>query len=384
MSKFVELSHVESQQPPVVVSHDELSVEELARLHFERCDFKKAEAHYKRLEESYFQKKDFQKYLMVVNRLLRIYAETENQQGIDDYKEKLQALVLKEKVKLDSRTYYTLGLCAAYKGQQKVALEYLEKSLAQALALDDKESICYAINGIALVYYYLGRYEDALKEIYNLQVFFQVMPLPDLKMTSQMLNGHILRRMGKYEQALDIFWKCYEELKTSKNLYLHISLLVSFGNTYFDMGSKDLARMYLLLAKKSADPENLSFMLKKIDHQLEKLGAGQTEEYDLIFDTTSKSVKEKNKGLIDFGNQFILLDLMRLFMREPGEVFSKEMIVEKIWRQSYDPRVHDNKLYVTIKRLRKMIEPDFGRPKYIFRAKNGYFLNKNVKVLIQK
>jgi DNA-binding winged helix-turn-helix (wHTH) protein len=60
------------------------------------------------------------------------------------------------------------------------------------------------------------------------------------------------------------------------------------------------------------------------------------------------------------------------------------MIVEKIWKQSYDPGVHDNKLYVTIKRLRKMIEPDFEKPKYIFRAKNGYYLNKNARVLLQK
>jgi DNA-binding response OmpR family regulator len=71
-------------------------------------------------------------------------------------------------------------------------------------------------------------------------------------------------------------------------------------------------------------------------------------------------------------------------MKTPGEVYAKEIIVEKIWKQTYDPSVHDNKLYVTIKRLRKMIEPDFGKPKYIFRAKNGYFLNKNVKVLLQR
>lgn len=360
------------------------SLVEFGRLHYERCDFKKAEAFYRKAEDSYFEDKNFTQYLVVINRLLRIYAESDNQQGIDSCKEKLQALVLKEKVKLDSRTYYSLGLCAAYKGQHKVSLEYLEKSLALALAQDDKESICFAVNGIALIYYYLGRYEDALKEIYNLQVFFQVMPLPDLKMTSQMLNGHILRKLGKHEQALEIFWSCYEELKLAKNLYLNINLLVSFGNTYFDMGSKDLARMYLSLAKKSIDPENLVFLSKKIDFQLEKLGAVSSDEHDLVFDMTNKSVKEKNKGVIDFGNQFILLDLLRLFMREPGEVYSKEMIVEKIWRQSYDPRIHDNKLYVTIKRLRKLIEPDFGRPKYVFRAKNGYFLNKNVKVLIQK
>jgi tetratricopeptide (TPR) repeat protein len=343
-----------------------------------------AEQKLKEAEEAFYHAKDFHGYLRVINRLFRIFAEMENHKAIEEYKEKLQNLVLKEKVRLDSRTYYTLGLCASYRGDHKMALEYLEKSLAQALANDEKENICFAINGIAIVYFQLKRYEDALKEIYNLQVFFQVLDLPDIKMTSQILNGHILRYMGKPDQALDIFWKSYEELKTQKNLYLHLTLLYAFGCTYLDMGSKDLARMYLTLARRSADPDNLKYLTRKLDEKIEEAGGSKSDDYDLVFDAVNKAVTERSKGKVDFKNQFILLDLLRLFMKTPGEVYGKEMIVEKIWKQTYDPSVHDNKLYVTIKRLRKMIEPDFGKPKYIFRAKNGYFLNKNVKVLLQK
>jgi DNA-binding response OmpR family regulator len=67
-------------------------------------------------------------------------------------------------------------------------------------------------------------------------------------------------------------------------------------------------------------------------------------------------------------------------MKHPGETFSKEIIVKKIWNQDYSPAMHDNKIYVTIKRLRKMIEPDINKPKYIFRAKNGYYFNKISRV----
>ena len=85
-------------------------------------------------------------------------------------------------------------------------------------------------------------------------------------------------------------------------------------------------------------------------------------------------------GKIDFKNQFILLDLLKLFISNQGQIFSKEYLVEHVWKQNYDPEVHDNKIYVTIKRLRKMIEPDYDKPKYIFRAKNGYYLSKSAKV----
>ncbi len=360
------------------------SLTEVGKLYADRCDFKTAEGFFTRAADGYLSKKDFANYLRCINRLLTLYAEMENHSAIDGLKEKLQELMQKEKVSLDSRTYYSLGLCASYKGQHKTALEYLEKSLALALAADDKESICYAISGISIIYTALGRFEDALKEIYNLQVFFQVLPMPELRLSSQIMNGHILREMGKYEQALEIFWKCYEELRDQKNLYYFILLLYAMGVTYLESGDHDLARMYLMLAKSSADPENLRYFTGKVEKQLAEIGAVKLVDYDLVFDAVNKQITEKKRGKVDFKNQFILLDLLRLFMKTPGEVHSKETIVEKIWKQSYDPRVHDNKLYVTIKRLRKMIEPDFDKPKYIFRAKNGYYLNKNARVLLQK
>ena len=78
------------------------------------------------------------------------------------------------------------------------------------------------------------------------------------------------------------------------------------------------------------------------------------------------------------------MDMLKLFLKHPGEVYSKEALVKAVWKQEYDPRVHDNKIYVTIKRLRQLIEPDFDKPKYIFRAKNGYYLNKNTRVLFEQ
>ena len=96
----------------------------------------------------------------------------------------------------------------------------------------------------------------------------------------------------------------------------------------------------------------------------------------------SHAVTEKTKGKIDFKNQFILLEMLKLFLAHPGRVFSKEEFIETVWKQSYNPSVHDNKIYVTIKRLRKVIEPDYNKPKYLFLAKNGYYFSKDVHIQI--
>lgn len=357
---------------------------ELGKLYYERCDFAVAIDKFKEAAEGYFQEQNFEQYLKCQNYLLRMFAEREESENIRVTKERLQDLVLKEGFELNAKTYYTLGICASYKGQLDVALDYFQKSLAIALAADNKHDICYAISGLAVTYYSLDRLSEALKEIYNLQVFFQVMTLRDLKLASQMLNGHILRKMKKYEQALEIFWECYELLRAEKNMFIYLSLLYGMALTYKESGETDMARMYLKLAKKSADPDNLKYLSRHIDVQLGELGVTSSDDYDLIFDAVTNSVVERKKGRVDFKNQFILLDMLRLFMKQPGAVYSKEHLVKQVWRQEYDPTVHDNKIYVTIKRLRKLIEPDYDKPRYIFRAKNGYYLNKNTKILIDQ
>ncbi len=357
---------------------------EIGKIYAERCDLKEAFQVYLRASELALKEKNYAVYLKAISQLLRIHAERDENSEIEKIKEQLQELSSTQGFELDSKTLYTLGLCASYRGQNKTALEYLEKALAMALANDDKENVCYAIAGISIVYFGLKRYDDALKEIYNLQVFFQVMPLPDIRISTLILNGHVLRELGKYDQALEIFWRCYDELKTQKNLYLYLYLLFALGITYKQAGQDAVGEMYLVLARRTVDRDNLPMLAKRIDKRLGQAPTMKLSEYDLVFDTLNKQVTEKKKGKVDFNNQFILLDLLRMFVKAPGEVFSKENIVEIVWKQNYDPTVHDNKLYVTIKRLRKLIEPDYEKPKYIFRAKNGYYLNKNARVLIQK
>lgn len=363
--------------------HSTDSLFELGKLYYERCDFGVAAERLKAAAEGFFQEKNFDRYLKCQNMLLRIYVEREEAENIRVTKERLQDLVLKEGFELSAKTYYTLGVCAQYKLQHDLAVDYFQKSLSIALATDNKEDTCYAIYALALTYYGLGRYQEALKEIYNLQIFFQVLDLPDLKFTSLQLNGLIYRKLKKYDQALEIFWECYDLLRSEKNLMMYVVLLRSLGVTYKDMGEFDMARLYLKLAKKSVDPENLRYVAKNIDIQLEELGETGRDDFDLVFDSITNSVTEKKKGRIDFKNQFILLDMLRLFMKQPGVVYSKEHLVKHVWKQEYDPVVHDNKIYVTIKRLRKLIEPDYDKPKYIFRAKNGYYLNKSAKILVQ-
>ncbi|WP_246845176.1 winged helix-turn-helix domain-containing protein [Bdellovibrio sp. NC01] len=317
-----------------------------------------------------------------MNLLLRIFAEREQFEDINSTKEKLQDLVLKEGFELNSKTYYTLAVCASYKGQLDTAMDYLQKALAIALASDSKEDICHAIFGLAMCYSHpkIGRQSDALKEIYNLQVFFQVYQMPELQASSLLLNADILKQMKKYDETIEILWRAYDIIRETRNVVMSNVLMGALADTYFEIGDKDMARTYITLALRSIDQENHRRTARMAKTLADKIGGETQSNFDLIFDEANHAVIEKKIGRIDFKNQFILLDLLRLFVTNQGQIYSKEFLVENVWKQPYDPAIHDNKIYVTIKRLRKLIEPDYEKPKYIFRAKNGYYMNKAARV----
>ena len=357
---------------------------EVGRLHGELGDFPVAIEKLKEASKLYAEIKDHRQFMKCETMCMRMYVEMEDEEAVRGIKAQLDAYVAREGVELISITYYTLALCESYQGQQTKAQELLEKALEIALKDNSKEDMCYAIHGLAVVYSLMGRTEDALKELYNLKVFFQVLKIPELEISAQILNGYLLIDMRKYDEALNIFWATLEELRTRRNLYSYASLLVAIGYAYMEQGDADMATVHLKLAYRMCDPKSWVNLTRRINELLQKLSGKSEVNFDLVFSAASNAVFERKKGKIDFKNQFILMDMLKLFLKNPGEVYSKESLVKAVWKQEYDPRVHDNKIYVTIKRLRQLIEPDFDKPKYIYRAKNGYYLNRNAKVSFEQ
>ncbi len=353
---------------------------EIGQLYAQTGKIDLAILHFEKASKDFLQKRDFESYFDCQNKLLEIFGESGKFDRIDEIKEEIQSLVLKEGIEFTAKTYSTLGICSIYKNNLELAMDYFQKSLALALSQDSKEEMCFGIFGLSLCYFHQNKFEDASRELYNLKVFFEVIDLPELKVKSQILNAEVLIQMNQYDQAIHYFWESYEELKKGQDIFLLVSCLFGIGLAYYKSGNQDLAKLYLQMAKRSAHPRYFQKINKRLDEMLAQLGASLEQEFDLIFHMQRNYLVERKKGKIDFNNQFILLELLHLFLKQPGKIYTKEELVQRIWNQDYNPSVHDNKVYVTIKRLRRLIEPDFNKPMYIFRAKNGYYLNKRVRV----
>lgn len=353
---------------------------EIGVLYCDRGDYQLALPNLEQASKIFLEEQNYDKYLLALKYILRIHAERGEQEQITAIKEHLHDLIIRQGIELSSKIYCSLGSCSVLKGQPDNASEYYKKALELGLKDNNQEDMCNAILGLSITYRLQGKYEEALKEIYNLNIFLQLLNSTELKIASANANARILMDMKKYEQALDVLWMAYEEIKHTKQLYTALGILINIGTCLFELGQKDAAKIYFSLAHKSIDPVNNKAYSAYTEKYLKALNAGATSEVDMVFDLDNHAIIEKSLGKIDFKNQFILLDLLKLFISNQGQIFSKEYLVEHVWKQNYDPEVHDNKIYVTIKRLRKMIEPDYDKPKYIFRAKNGYYLSKNAKV----
>ena len=352
----------------------------LGKLYYEKTDFHLALPVLHETAESYYNQSDIPSYLKSINCLLSIYNEQKNVEPIREIQKKLQHIQLEKHISSIPKMYYTMALCATYNGDHQEALDYFEKSLNIAISQNKQKDICHIITGLSKVYMELNRLDEALKEIKTLRVFFQVLDLPKVRFMSDLVYGHILCKMKKSKEALNVFEKCYDSLSTQKDLYTYIQLLYAMGLAGSCLGNLSLARLYLSLAQKMIDPNNLVRLHFLVTQALESLSENATDEFDLTFSESLGVLTEKHKGQVPLKNQVILVNMLKLFLSHPGEVYSKEKLIAHVWRQDYNPRIHDNKIYGTIKRLRQMIEPNYNKPRYIFRSKRGYYLSKQARI----
>jgi DNA-binding winged helix-turn-helix (wHTH) protein len=113
----------------------------------------------------------------------------------------------------------------------------------------------------------------------------------------------------------------------------------------------------------------------------------EQDAVDLLIDSRRCLVQTRESGSIALGKQYVLLQILEALSHahgRPGEDdergLSKAEIIQRVWKESYRPEAHDNKLYYNINRLRKLIEPDVRKPQYLLNWKEGYRLAPGLKV----
>lgn len=282
---------------------------------------------------------------------------------------------------LKSLAYYLLAQQYAYRQDWPKAKGAVNEALAAALRNNNTDDLAYALFGSAMVHLYQGDLSRAQEDIDKLELILASHPRGEIQISLHFIKVNMAKENRNFDLALNELWRCYE-LARELGFHFYLPTILSYmANIHLERKSYQEAQLYLNLAMKGVSPENQPLLFGYLEKQKAKLEKVlPREEYDLIVDMQNRIIHEREKGAVDFRNQHTLLELALLFLKNPQLSFGKEVLIEKIWGQTYAPGSHDNLVYVTIKRLRSLIEPDPDHPRYIKRNRQGYYFENSNKL----
>ena len=409
---------------------------EMGSLLFLSGGFRKSNPYLQKAMQAFLEKKDFSSYLSCYSQLMQSWSELGEQEELKKLTQNFEEVC---KIHNISNTVSILT-CLAYKDINESKFDSAKKNLNEALKLafesqDEAKQSGDQLKQIAVrfeimkclytysIYYFQAKsYENALKELENIKIllkdYFDLQKDIELE-RSKTENVQILKNYNtlletlknnlqsiqriqlhiKYMEALiesnykkdykkaeQFLWSIYEEANKTNYTFFIPYILCSMACNYIKLDNKKEAQMLFNLAEKNLT-EDRKLLMQYMQNLKIKENFNQKEpalNYDIIFDLKNHIIVEKEKGCIELKNQFILMDLLKLFLLNPGIFYSKENIVKEIWNQDYLPKTHDNKIYVTIKRLREIIEVNSCTPRYICRNHSGYHFSTQAKVLVKQ
>lgn len=267
--------------------------------------------------------------------------------------------------------------------------EHSEAAISEALCsgTQTQNLLCLA-RSLALAAHFYGtephRNVDRVFECLDkLDIIIKELSLHDLMITSSVLRSYAKGAMGQFERAFDLIWKAYQQAQHSGYPIAMPTILAQIARLYQLQNRQDLFQMYADLALRGVNEKLHPRLYRQISEFCCFYSVKPLSAYDFILDENQNTLREREKGYVDFKNQHILFDLTILFLKNPGTRYSKEDLIEIIWKQVYDPDSHDNLIYVSIKRLRFLLEPNSESPKYILRDRQGYYLNSQTQIQLK-
>lgn len=355
---------------------------------FHQASYTRALELLQRASLSYLTAGNVERYVECTAYVLRILAEREDFAKIDEIEKRVLTMIAHETLsdRLLSRVHYILGVCQAFRIPERAqeAATSFERAIHHALETQDRRVLAYPIYGQALLSFGTGSLEQAKLHLDRLKLILEHVYVAELEIGCHICRGLIQRNEGQFDLALAEMWKAYQALREQPNVVLYVHALHGLGSIYLRKGDYAIARHYLDLASGGMKETETPRLAKLIRTTREKLEAAQPQSvYDFCLEAEAGVIYDKMKRPISLHGQFVLRDLALLFFGEPEKVYKKSELVDRIWAETYDPAAHDNRIYVTIRRLRRILEEgETTKDSIIVRAKGGYRLNPSLRVKV--
>lgn len=356
----------------------------LAKLYYDKSDLLKAEEYFlKALEMSEFPRDTFAIF-KTYGFLIRIYSQTLNEREAEKYislSEKILEEYSKNAGSLNAEYFYNQGVVSSYRGEFERAKENFQMSYKKSQEENEPELVSKSLFSLATALFNLGEFKESLLFLSQLTELLLILKKDYLKGSMHILHARINTELNNFKEALTSYDEALRTLQKKSCWNLYCSILVGKGIVYKKMGEFDKALIYFNLAKNSTVETVFRKLAQEITEQVEDVNDSSV---DLYLDRHNRVIHEKSLGTIDFKHRFVLLEILFLLARNSGTHFNKEDLAKAIWKDEYNPLIHDKLIYTSISRLRKLIEPKDGKRKYILRGKDGYTFNPRINARFHK
>lgn len=356
---------------------------QIAKLLYQKGDFLEAHSAFVRLESEALSCQDLKRWLDSLRLQMQCLSELDQFEKAEPLRDKLVAFHNEDReLAYLARVHSLLGFYYIQKRDLKTAQSYLSRSIHEATLSQDFDSLPRSL----MLEVYLNsvagheNWEAALDSLEKVDLILNAAPAPDIEITCLLMRTHIATRQTHFEEACRYLWVAYEKAQTQGHHLMIPSLLFQLGRLHRDLGQKAQAQLFFDLSLRGLDPVKHPRQYRLIAQEAQTEGMAARAQFDFVVNPTTHSIREKHRGCVDFKNQHILFELALLFLKNPGRRYNKEGILELVWSQTYNPSHHDNLIYVSIKRLRSLIEPSAENPQYILRDRRGYYLNSSCSI----
>lgn len=356
----------------------------LAKLYYDKSDLVKAEEFFvKALEMSEFPRDTFAIF-KTYGFLIRIHSQMLNERDAEKY------ILLSEKIleeyavnagSLTAEYFYNVGVVSSYRGEFAKAKENYQLSYKKSQEENEPELVAKSLFSLATSLFNLGESKESLLFLSQLSELLVILKKDYLKGSMHILFARIYTELNNYKEALTAYEEALRTLQKKSCWNLYCSILLGKGIVYKKMGEFDKALIYFNLSKNSTVENVFRKLAEEIKEQVEDVNDSSVELY---LDRHNRVIHEQFLGTIDFKHRFVLLEILFLLARNSGTYFNKDDLAKAIWKDEYNPLIHDKLIYTSVSRLRKLIEPKDGKRKYILRGKDGYTFNPRVNARFHK
>jgi len=362
---------------------------QLAKIHYDKGDLGKAETYFLRALRLAESPRDIFAKLKILGFLIRIFSEKLEYERAQEYIS-LAEQIVEDSVKflgsLNAEYFYNLAVIKNYSGDFEDAKDNFLMAYKKSKEENEPELLAKCLLALSANYYNRKDFTESLETLDQLKELLTILNKSYLNGAMNFQYAKIYLGLDRFEEALTYFTKANYYLQDKKcwNLFGYIQL--GKGQVYKRKGEYDKALVFFKFAQEALDKNCFKRLNSLLEQEVQDVN---DSSIDFYLDRSNRKVHERTLGTIDFKHRFVLLEILYLLAKNAGTYFDKEKLAKAIWKDEYNPLIHDKLIYTSVSRLRKLIEPTIDGPdkekrgskrKYIIRGKDGYTFNPDVKI----